>query len=95
MLPTILMFFQAVPSCSTMMLTTGDNGLYSKLTIDDNILDSLTETVASKHKEIKEMEDKVLKLISENEGLIEENDRIKRCAMKMDQEIKALRSQTN
>ena len=63
--------------------------------IDDNIVDSLTETVASKHKEIKEMEDKVLKLISENEGLIEENDRIKRCAIKMDQDIKALRSQTN
>ena len=41
------------------------------------------------------MEDKVLKLISENEDLIKENDRIKRCARKMDQEIKALRSQTN
>ena len=58
---------------------------------DDNSLDSLTETVASKHKKIKEMEDKVLKLISENEDLIKENDRIKRCARKMDQEIKALR----
>ena len=41
------------------------------------------------------MEDKVLKLISENEDLIKENDRIKRCARKMDQEIKVLRSQTN
>ena len=57
--------------------------------------DSLTETETSKQTEIKEMEEKVFELMSENEKLIEENERIKRCARKMDQEIKALRSQTN
>jgi hypothetical protein len=62
---------------------------------DDKSLDSLEETVTSKQNEIKDMEDKVQKLISENENLIVENERIKRCARKMDQEIKSLRSQTN
>ena len=60
----------------------------------DDII-SLKETVASKDKEIKEKDDKVQKLVLENEDLINQNNKIKRCAKNMDEEIKRLRSRTN
>ena len=53
--------------------------------------DSLNKEVVAKENVIKEKEDIISKLESENEGLIEENHRIKRCAFKMDQEIKVLK----
>ena len=62
---------------------------------DDKTIISLKETVASKDKEIKEKDDKVQKLVLENEDLINQNNKIKRCAKNMDEEIKRLRSRTN
>ena len=62
---------------------------------DKGDTDSLNKDVVAKEDVIKEKEDIISKLESENEGLIEENHRIKRCAFKMDQEIKVLRSLMN
>ena len=58
-------------------------------------IDSLTKEVEAKEEELKKKEDKISVLLSEKETLIEENNRIKRCAKNMDLEIKLLRSQTH
>ena len=65
------------------------------ITEDKGDTDSLNKEVVAKENVIKEKEDIISKLESDNEGLIEENHRIKRCAFKMDQEIKVLRSLMN
>ena len=62
---------------------------------DDKTIISLKDIVASKDKEIKEKDDKVQKLVLEKEDLINQNNKIKRCAKNMDEEIKRLRSRTN
>ena len=56
---------------------------------------TVTVTVAVKDKLIEEKIKEITKLQSENKSLTEQNMRISRCARKMDQEIKSLRSQTN
>ena len=61
----------------------------------DKVINSLKESLAEKDDEIKHKDEEILKLKSENEGLFEENDKIKRCARNMDKEIKALRARTN
>ena len=77
----------------------GQNKMKAKELITEKHVDktiiSLKETVASKDKEIKEKDDKVQKLVLENEDLINQNNKIKRCAKNMDEEIKRLRSRTN
>ena len=62
---------------------------------DDKMIESLKEALAVKDKLIEEQTNDIAKLRSENESLMEQNIKISRCARKMDQEIKALRSQTN
>ena len=62
---------------------------------DDEMDHVLKEASHPKDKEIIKMDDKVSKLIAENEGLIEENNKIKRILKNIDQEIKLLRSRTN
>ena len=54
--------------------------------------DTLNETIAAKDKVIKE---EIVRLRSENESIIEQNDIMKRIAMNMDKEIKVLRSKLN
>ena len=60
---------------------------------DDNVL-VLKEAIAAKEEDIKRMDENNSKLISENEGLIEENNRFQRILKNMNQEIKLLRSRT-
>ena len=48
-----------------------------------------------KDKELKQNDATISELLSEKEVLLEEYNRIKRCAKNMDQEIKQLRSRTN
>ena len=62
---------------------------------DELLIDSLTKEVEAKEEELKKKEAKISVLLSEKVTLIEENNRIKRCAKNMDLEIKMLRSQTN
>ena len=62
---------------------------------DKVLIDSLKKDVDEKDKELKQKDDKISELLSEKEVLLEENNRIKRCAKNMDQEIKQLRSRTN
>ena len=57
--------------------------------------DSLKDEFVKKDNLIKDKEEMVSKLKSEIERLVEENNRIKRCAKNMDQEIKVWRSQLN
>ena len=57
--------------------------------------DTLNETIAAKDKVIKEQNEQIVRLRSENESIIEQNDRMKRIAMNMDKEIKVLRSTLN
>ena len=54
----------------------------------------LKEAIAAKEEDIKRMDENNSKLISENEGLIEENNRFQRILKNMNQEIKLLRSRT-
>ena len=54
--------------------------------------DSLNEVMAAKEILIKEKDEEIAKLRSENDILIENENRMKRIAWKMDQEIKALRA---
>ena len=54
----------------------------------------LTEASDAKDEEIKQMNENVSKLIAENKGLIEENNKVKIILKNMDQEIKLLRSRT-
>ena len=61
----------------------------------DKVVDSFKESLATKDNEIKQKEDEILKLKSENKDLFKENEKIKRCAINMDKEIKVLRSRTN
>ena len=61
----------------------------------DKVNDSLEESLAGKDDEIKQKDEEILELKSENKVLFEENEKIKRCAMNMDKEIKALRARTN
>ena len=51
-------------------------------------VDHLNEIINVKDKEIREKEETLLKLMSENEGITEENNKLKRCAKNMNQEIK-------
>ena len=60
---------------------------------DDNV-PVLKEAIAAKEEDIKRMDENNSKLISENEGLIEENNRFQRILKNMNQEIKLLRSRT-
>ena len=57
--------------------------------------DTLNETIAVKDKVIKEQNEEIIRLRSENESIIEQNDRMKRIAVNMDKEIKVLRSKLN
>ena len=59
---------------------------------DDKMIESLKEALAVKDKLIEEQTNDIAKLRSENESLMEQNIKISRCARKMDQEIKELRS---
>ena len=58
-------------------------------------VDPLIEIINVKDKEIREKEEALVKLMSENEGITEENNKLKRCAKNMNQEIKHLRSRGN
>ena len=60
---------------------------------DDNVL-SLNEDIFAKEEVIKRSEEINSKLISENEGLVEENNIFQRILKNMNQEIKLLKSQT-
>ena len=60
---------------------------------DDKMVESLKEAVVAKEKLIEEKIKEITKLQSENKSLTEQNMRISRCATKMDQEIKDLRTQ--
>ena len=51
-------------------------------------VDPLIEIINVKDKEIREKEEALVKLMSENEGITEENNKLKRCAKNMNQEIK-------
>ena len=62
---------------------------------DEELVDSLTKEAEAKDEEMKQKDDKISQLLSEKEDLLEQYDRIKRCAKNMDQEIKQLRSRTN
>ena len=53
------------------------------------------EATEAKDKVIKEKDEEIARLRSENESLMENNSRMKRIAWKMDQEIKVLRSKLN
>ena len=44
---------------------------------------------------MKQKDDKISELLSEKENLLEQFNKIKRCAKNMDQKIKKLRSQSN
>ena len=55
---------------------------------------SLTTEEEAKDEDMKQKDDKISELLSEKEDLLEQYDRIKRCAKNMDQEIKQLRSRT-
>ena len=57
-----------------------------------NITVSPKEATEAKDKVIKEKDEEIARLRSENESLMENNSRMKRIAWKMDQEIKVLRS---
>ena len=59
----------------------------------DKTIDPLNKALVAKV--IKEKENEITKLRSENESLMELNNKISRCAIKMDQEIKELRSKMN
>ena len=59
----------------------------------DKTIDPLKEALVAKV--IKEKENEITKLRSENESLMELKNKISRCAIKMDQEIKELRSKMN
>ena len=61
---------------------------------DDEYILILKEAIAAKEEDIKRMKGKTYKLSSENEGLIEENNRFQRILKNMNQEIKLLKSQT-
>ena len=54
--------------------------------------DTLNEVIDTKEKVIKEKEKEIEKLRLENESLMENNNKIKRIAYNMDQEIKVLRA---
>ena len=54
--------------------------------------DSLNEVITEKDKVIKEKDEEIAKLRAENESLVEDYNKVKRIACKMDQEIKNLRS---
>ena len=54
----------------------------------------IKEASNAKNEEIKQMNENVSKLIAENKGLIEENNKVKIILKNMDQEIKLLRSRT-
>ena len=61
---------------------------------NDEMVHELTEASDAKDEEIKQMNENVSKLIAENKGLIEENNKVKIILKNMDQEIKLLRSRT-
>ena len=54
--------------------------------------DSLNEVITEKGKVIKEKDEEIAKLRAENESLVEDYNKVKRIACKMDHEIKNLRS---
>ena len=54
----------------------------------------IKEASNAKNEEIKQMNENVTKLIAENKGMIEQNNKIKRILKNMDQKIKLLRSWT-
>ena len=54
--------------------------------------DSLNEVITEKDKVIKEKDEEIAKLRAENESLVEDYNKVKRIACKMDHEIKNLRS---
>jgi hypothetical protein len=60
---------------------------------DDNLL-VLKEDIASKEEVIKRLQENISKLISENKGLLEENNRFQSILLNMKQEIKLLKSRT-
>ena len=62
---------------------------------DKESIDSIKEAVDAKDEEIKQKDGQISELISEKEGLTEQYNKIKRCAMNMDKEIKLLRSRTH
>ena len=53
--------------------------------------DSLNEVITEKDKVIKEKDEEIAKLRAENESLVEDYNKVKRIARKMDQEIKTLK----
>ena len=63
--------------------------------MDEELVDSLTKEAEAKDEEMKQKDEKISELLSEKETLLEQYNRIKRCAKNMDQEIKQLRSRTN
>ena len=62
---------------------------------DKESIDSIKEAVDAKDEELKQKDGQISELISEKEGLTEQYNKIKRCAMNMDKEIKLLRSRTH
>ena len=57
--------------------------------------DTLKEAVEANEKVIKEKEEEIARLRLENESLMENNNKIKRIAWNMDQEIKVLMAKLN
>ena len=57
--------------------------------------DTLKEAVEANKKVIKEKEEEIARLRLENESLMENNNKIKRIAWNMDQEIKVLMVKLN
>ena len=61
---------------------------------DDETVHVLKEAIAAKEEDIERLDDKISKLITKNEVVIEENNRLQRIMKNMDHEIKVLRSWT-
>ena len=61
----------------------------------EEVNDSFKKELEAKDEEMKRKDNKISELMSEKEDLLEQFNKIKRCAKNMDQEIKKLRSQSN
>ena len=61
---------------------------------NDEMVHVLKDASNAKDEEIKQMNEIVSKIIAENKGLIEENNKVKIILKNMDSEIKLLRSRT-
>jgi hypothetical protein len=70
----------------------GQNRIINKEISAEKKDDSFNEVIAAKDILIKEKDEEIDNLKAQNEILIENDNRMKRIAWKMDQEIKALRS---